>query len=136
MYNKILVPVDMAHTEKAEDMLMAAKKLSGDDTHIVMVNIVLSVPAVAELAVPQEFFQMAEKEAHDTLAKLAADSGMKATCEVRVGQPANEILTVAEEQGVELVIVGSHRPGLQDYLLGSTAARVVRHAQCPVLVMR
>ncbi len=136
MYNKILVPVDMAHTEKAHDMLKAAEKLSGDDGQIVMVNIVLSVPAVAELAVPQEFFQAAEKEAHQTLEKLAADSPMKTTYEVRVGQPASEILTVAEEQDVDLVIVGSHRPGLQDYLLGSTAARVVRHAQCPVLVMR
>lgn len=136
MYKKILVPVDMAHTEKAHDMLMAAKKLSGDDTHIVMVNIVLSVPAVAELAVPQEFFEVAQKEAHETLAKLAEESGMDSSVEIRVGQPANEILLVAEEKSVDLVIVGSHRPGLQDYLLGSTASRVVRHAQCPVLVMR
>jgi len=37
---------------------------------------------------------------------------------------------------VDLIIVGSHKPGLQDYLLGSTAARVVRHAMCSVLVGR
>ena len=39
-------------------------------------------------------------------------------------------------QGVDLIIVASHRPGLQDYFLGSTAAKVVRHAKCSVLVIR
>jgi len=43
---------------------------------------------------------------------------------------------VAQEKGVDLIIIASHRPGLQDYFLGSTAAKVVRHAKCSVLVIR
>ena len=40
------------------------------------------------------------------------------------------------ETDTDCVVIASHRPGLQDYLLGSTAARVVRHAACSVHVLR
>ena len=36
----------------------------------------------------------------------------------------------------DCIVIGSHKPGLIDYLLGSTAARVVRHAPCAVHVLR
>ena len=47
-----------------------------------------------------------------------------------------EILRAAEEAQADLVVVGSHRPAMKDYLLGTNAARVVRHARCSVLVAR
>lgn len=47
-----------------------------------------------------------------------------------------EILGVAEEAGADLIVVGSHRPAMWDYLLGTNASRVVRHANCSVLVAR
>ena len=47
-----------------------------------------------------------------------------------------EILAVAEEAEADLVVVGSHRPAMKDYLLGTNAARVVRHARRSVLVAR
>ena len=47
-----------------------------------------------------------------------------------------EILGIAEEAGADLVVVGSHRPAMKDYLLGTNAGRVVRHARCSVLVAR
>jgi nucleotide-binding universal stress UspA family protein len=55
---------------------------------------------------------------------------------VRAGHPGNQILDLAEETNADLIIVASHRPGLQDYFIGSTAGRVVRHANCSVLVTR
>ena len=47
-----------------------------------------------------------------------------------------EILAVAEEVGADLIVVGSHRPAMKDYLLGTNASRIVRHANCSVLVAR
>jgi len=47
-----------------------------------------------------------------------------------------EILGAAEAAEADLVVVGSHRPAMKDYLLGTNAARVVRHARCSVLVAR
>lgn len=42
----------------------------------------------------------------------------------------------AEERGCDLIVMNSHRPDLRDYLIGSNASQVVRHAGCSVLVVR
>ena len=52
------------------------------------------------------------------------------------GHSGRSILEWAEGNAVDCIIIASHRPGLQDYFLGSTAGRVVRHAQCSVHVTR
>lgn len=136
MYKKILIPIDMAHTEKAPEMIAAAKQLASEETRFVLANVVQSYPAVAEMSVPQAYFEMAEDEAKAELKQIADEHDIEVTINVRRGKPATEILEILEDEGIDLVTIGSHQPGLQDYLLGSTAARVVRHAQCPVLVMR
>lgn len=136
MFEKVLIPIDMAHTEKASEMISAAKRVGNDKTRFVLLSIIHSVPALAELSVPQEYFDMAEEESRKTLKVIAMENDLDADIELRVGQPSNDILAIQKELGIDLVIIGSHKPGFQDYLLGSTASRVVRHAQCPVLVMR
>ncbi|HET9620815.1 MAG TPA: universal stress protein [Kofleriaceae bacterium] len=55
----------------------------------------------------------------------------------RIGKPADEILQLAREIGADLILVGTHgRTGLAQLVLGSVAERVVREAECPVLVAR
>lgn len=136
MYNNILVPVDMAHPEKATDMIAVAKKLSDENTNILLLNVVHSIPAYAPVDLTSDYFEIATSEATKALEKIAADEGIASTVEVEVGDAHHTILEVAKAKDVGLIIVGSHRPGFSDYLLGSTAARVVRHAQCPVFVLR
>jgi nucleotide-binding universal stress UspA family protein len=54
-----------------------------------------------------------------------------------VGEPVYEICQAAEREQTDLIIMGSHgRTGFSHVLLGSVAERVVRHAPCPVLVVR
>jgi nucleotide-binding universal stress UspA family protein len=52
------------------------------------------------------------------------------------GHSGRTIIDQAERLGADLIVLGSHKPGLSDFLLGSTAARVVRHAPCAVHVLR
>jgi universal stress protein A len=53
------------------------------------------------------------------------------------GEAASEIVRVAKERGVDLIVISSHgRTGLGRILFGSTAEAVVRHAHCPVLVVK
>ncbi|MBE9477417.1 MAG: universal stress protein, partial [Proteobacteria bacterium] len=65
-----------------------------------------------------------------------ADGHKNTDIQVITGHSANGILDYAEQNGTDCIIVASHRPGYQDYFLGSTAARVVRHATCAVHVLR
>ena len=58
MYKKILVPIDMAHTEKAKDMIAVARKLAGEGTEYLLVNIVHAVPTAAEMAIPLDKVQV------------------------------------------------------------------------------
>lgn len=136
MYDKILIPVDMSHTEKAIPMIEVAKKLAGENTQYILMSVIYQVPGYLETSIPQEYFEMSKEEARKTLNVLAKDSDIEANVKLCSGEAAHEILSHSKEQNVDMIIIGSHRPGLSDYLLGSTAARVVRHAKCPVLVLR
>jgi glycine betaine transporter len=56
---------------------------------------------------------------------------------VGVGKPAEEILRVAREEAVDLIVMGTHgHTGLRHLLLGSVAEEVTRHAPCPVFTIR
>lgn len=57
--------------------------------------------------------------------------------EVRPGEPWREIISAAEKENVDLIVIPTHgRTGLKHALMGSVTERVVRHAPCPVLVLR
>ena len=56
---------------------------------------------------------------------------------IHVGKPASEIVRTAKEWPADMIVIGSHgRHGIQRALLGSVAEEVMRHAPCPVLVIR
>jgi nucleotide-binding universal stress UspA family protein len=67
---------------------------------------------------------------------LAAAHGVEVTTSLHPGHPAEEIVRHAEAIGADLIVVGHRGHFLQRLPLGSTAARVTRHAHCPVMVVR
>jgi nucleotide-binding universal stress UspA family protein len=94
---------------------------------------------------------MARKEAHEIneqrkqaaataieeAVQLLARHGLKATGSTHSGEPANEIIALAEAQHAGLIVVGSQKPSrVRRYLLGSVAAKLVRFAPISVLVVR
>ena len=77
-------------------------------------------------------------EALQKLNELVRRHELPATCDcdVRQGQPARQIIKLATEIDAKLIVMESHSPGLADFLIGSVAAAVVRHAPCSVYVVR
>ena len=136
MYKSILLPIDPSEMERGKAMIDVAQKLAGKDTRIRLLTVVVDIPAFVAAQVPDNIIKTAMSTARQTLEGLIGAAGLKADAEVRSGKPGSTILTSADECGADLIIIGSHKPGLEDYFLGSTASRVVRHAQCSVLVMR
>ena len=53
-----------------------------------------------------------------------------------MGSVYNEVLAEAESVKADLIVIGSHRPAMSTYLLGSNATTIVRHAPCSVMVVR
>ncbi len=134
MYKKIIAALGLSHGHGAA-ALDLARRLRDEDGSIIALHVLEPVPGFASYYLPPD---------HETEVRKTAESairdrvGEQADAEVVVlsGHPGSTITEYAEEIGADCIIVGSHKPELQDYLLGSTAARVVRHAPCSVHVLR
>ena len=136
MYKNILVPIDMGHVVEGKSIIDTAVENAAEGAKITLLNVVEEIPNWAAINLPPDIIDKSLQEALDELKAIANASGRKMEVEVRTGHSYNTILDVAEEKDNDLIVVASHRPGLQDYFLGSTAAKVVRHATCSVLVVR
>jgi nucleotide-binding universal stress UspA family protein len=136
MYKTILVPIDIANLDKGKAMIDVATAHAGKDTQIILLNVVEEIPAWAAAEIPEGILEKSRQTSDEEMHAIAAASGIDMDVEIRMGHSYKTILEVAEQKAVDLIIIASHRPGLQDYFLGSTAAKVVRHAKCSVLVTR
>jgi universal stress protein F len=136
MHKTILIPIDIAHIEKAQSMIDFARTQSIADGQIILLNVVEEVPNWVTSTMPANILGEIEHSARGHLTNIAKIAELDVTIEVRSGHPYQTILQVAGEFNADLIIVASHKPGMQDYFLGSTAAKVVRHAKCSVLVER
>ena len=135
MYNTILVPTDLSNEDKTIQELKKAQKLSNNG-RIVLLHVVDAIPAFTMVELPAHLMEQQLPKARQKLKELVVKSGVKAETEVRKGQSYSNINDEAKKIDADLILINSHIPGFTDYLLGSTAAKVVRHAQCSVLVDR
>ena len=72
-----------------------------------------------------------------TFARNEVDETIPVQREVRIGAPHREIVNAAKDARADLIVIATHGyTGLKHAFIGSTAERVVRHASCPVLVVR
>jgi len=136
MFRSIIVPMDVAQKEKSARMIASARQLLDTGGRITLVNVVEVMPLYEMPELATEMRAKAAEGAKTLLTDLAAQEKLDAEIEVHQGNAAMVILDIAREKGADAIVIASHRPGLQDYFLGSTAARVVRHAPCSVLVLR
>lgn len=135
MYKNILVTTDFSDEESTIKSLKKAEILS-DNGRIVLLHVLDAIPAFALIELPAHIVAGQVPKTRESLSELVEKSGVKADIEVRKGPSYNNIIEEAKIMDAELILINSHRPGFQDYLLGSTAAKVVRHAPCSVLVDR
>lgn len=136
MYKTILVPVQLDSNGHGKEMIAMARKIGGKKARVIVTHVVEEVPGFIATNLPAGILEKSKATALREIKALAKAVDPAAEVGVRTGHAATTILVMAEEAGADLIIVGSHRPGLQDYFLGSTAARVVRHSNCSVLVVR
>ena len=139
MIHKILVPVDLSdYSAKVFDAIAPLREVFSPEVVLCHVIENRGIPLV-------QFSQLvdldtARTQAEDRLVALSAAhfaDTEKVSSIVRVGLPADELVAVADELHCDLVALATRGlEGLTHAVLGSTTERVLRHANCPVLVTR
>jgi nucleotide-binding universal stress UspA family protein len=143
MYNKILVPIDLADPDLAKPAVGTALMMLGQSQGTIrFINVLPLTPVMLAEYVPPDFEAQQRKTAADALAIVVRETGLDAariSATVRQGGIYQEILEEAASMHADLIIMSSHRAqkhAVRTYFLGSNAGHVVRYAKCSVLVVR
>ena len=137
---KILVGLD--GSPRAPGLLAAAVRLArstGAQVHLFRgVGVPFDVPAVAMSVAPAELPALLEREARQALEGFARHLPAELVCGVSValGSPWQAVCEAALREDADLIVIGSHGYGALDRVLGTTAAKIVNHADRSVLVVR
>ena len=139
---KILCPTDFSETsEKALEY--AIFLATAHKAKLVLLHVVDHLQGFDHYEIlaltPMEIAQKMEKRANEHLEDLInrAKDSVAVEKAVRNGKTSVEICEAAREAQADIIVIGSHgRTGLSHVLIGSVAETVVRHADCPVVVVR
>ena len=140
----ILVPIDFSPLSR-KALQYAVPFARKHEARIILFHVVEPVyyPETYLATLPPEIEDVNIERARSANKQLAAlqkdDIGTDIPAQVLVetGRPWDEIVKVAKDEDVDLIVIATHgHSGLKHVFLGSTAERVVRHAPCPILVVR
>jgi len=134
MYKRILVPMALDHGLSPET-LEIARALLQEGGEVVALHVYETPSGAVGAYLDEEMVRAGFEMARTRMAeKLAEHPGVQAV--LKKGHSYRTIVDYSTEIKADCIVIGSHKPGLRDYFLGSTAARVVRHAPCAVHVTR
>lgn len=135
MYKHVMVAVDIDHAETGKDALALGRALCEEGGQVTALYVLEALPSYATQYLPEDHTSNRIGEFETA---LAAELGMPEDVAVKVvtGHSGATLVDYATTHEVDCIVISSHKPGLQDFFLGSTASRVVRHAPCSVHVIR
>lgn len=145
LIKNILFPTDFS--EGALHALPYALDMAKDySAKLYMLHVIYDVSTASGLYVPHisfdEMYSDLEKSAQKELEKFGYEKlkelkNVEVEYKVMRGIPYEVILKFAEETNIDLIVIGTHgRKGLDHFLFGSTAEKIIRYARCPVLTVR
>jgi len=145
MYSKILVPLDGSTlAEQALTHALDVAQKFGSEIHLVQIIVQYSgaiVPYELDYQMTETFREAAIREAHEYLRRVErqfATKGVKPiVTKVIEGMVAEGILEYASHQGIEMIVMATHgRSGVNRWVFGSVAEKVLRASECPVFLVR
>ena len=135
MVKSVLIPVALDHEPLVDKKIATARRMMDDGGTITLLTVLEQIPGFTQEFVTVKSENHLTTKVMENLERLAAGAA-DIVCKVDTGKPGVKIVEFAEDNGIDLIIVGAHHPTAMDYFLGSTAARVARRATCSVLVQR
>jgi len=135
MYKHVLIPVSFEEDRDARGAIEIAQTLADENTKITLLHVIEQIPAHVMSFMPDGFAND-RKETIKFDLSVMAQKIPNAEAKVVLGHSSRGILDWAAANNPDCIVIASHKPEMQDLLLGSTAAKVVRHAKCAVHVLR
>ena len=139
MFKNILVPIDLGQIEQGKKLIKTAMKIGQEEGgKLTLLHVLPPIPGYASAFIPEGQSKESQAKAMQQLEDIAQELGISDSSEriVLIGSVHIEILSWAEDAGVDLIVMASHQPEFTDHLIGTTAARVVRHGHCSTMVLR
>lgn len=147
MFEKILIATDGSkHSERAASKGLEVAKLTGGRVTALYVADMgrYILPVDASYSISGEIIESMRgsvleegKAAVMRVEEMAKEAGVPFESKIIEGNPANDIIKFAEEGRADLIAIGGiGRTGLEKFLMGSVAEKVVRNSKVPVLVVR
>lgn len=135
MYKHVLIAVDIDHAETGQESLAMGRAMLAEGGKVTALYVLEALPSYATQYLPDDHTAHRVKEFETALAgELGAPDDI--TVKVVTGHSGSTLVDYAKAHDVDCIVISSHKPGMQDFFLGSTAGRVVRHAPCSVHVIR
>ncbi|WP_350333670.1 universal stress protein [Coralliovum pocilloporae] len=143
MSKTVLCAVDISNKTQDTNVLEQAARLAEMDQ--AQLDVITVVPDYGMSIVSGYFDEQHHEKLVDGTRKaleelvagvLGKDKAASVRHIVATGNAYEEILRTADADGAELIVIGAHKPNFRDFLLGPNAARVVRHSNCSVYVVR
>jgi nucleotide-binding universal stress UspA family protein len=144
---RILAPVDFSPGSKAalDYALLFADRFKAELTilhvweipHTLRPDLMVWLEGSDRLPMENILLKQAREEMDAFMAQLPAEVRGRVATRAEQGNVVRTIVNIAENEGFDLLVVGTHgRTGLAHVVMGSVAERVVRNATCPVLTVR
>lgn len=134
---RIVVPVDFS--DSSADALKTALELVAKPSDLHVMHVLIPIDYMSPGAVIGSVTEQSrEEEARKYFAEFLKKNGVSGVnVVVRIGDPGHEVTEYAKDEHADLIVVPSHGyHGVKRFLLGSVAERIIRHADCAVLVLR
>ena len=142
MFFRVLIPVDLAHPEQLPRLIETARQLTGDSPHADFDFLYVDDSLIHKAGSPlvdEKFSSQRRRDEKDKMLALLRNllpESVHFKHHVRFGTIHEQILDEARNVKAEVIVMMARRPGISSYFVGSNAERVVRHAQCSVVVLR
>jgi nucleotide-binding universal stress UspA family protein len=138
---KVLLATDGSkEAERAAETALGLAERTGSELHVVHVLALpldTQDPSSFEPDVRRQLEKRTRTKLEELVGKIEASGGAVEGSHLGVGRPDAEIIAQAEEMGAGLIVMGSRGFGrVRRALTGSVSESVVRHAHCPVMVVR
>ena len=135
---RILLATDGSpDAQRAAQTAVELAERTGSELHVVHVGEYLPTYFAQTEEEPAELRDAARRLLEEEAGRLGSTGGAVAGTHLRLGRPAEEIVDLSEELNVGVIVVGSRgQSALRRALMGSVSDSVVRHAPCPVFVIR